>query len=60
MDFDLKKHTVLLVVAGSRAYGTFTPTSDVDVKGVAIPPEEYRLGYLHRFEQADKPSHMHK
>jgi predicted nucleotidyltransferase len=60
MDFDLKQHTILLTVAGSRAYGTHRPDSDIDVKGVCIPPEEYRLGYLHRFEQADKPSHMHK
>lgn len=60
MDFDLKQHTVLLTVAGSRAYGTHRPESDIDVKGVCIPPEEYRLGYLHRFEQADKPSHIHK
>lgn len=58
MDFDLRKHTILLTVAGSRAYGTNRPDSDVDVKGVAIPPAKYFHGYLNRFEQADKPSHM--
>lgn len=58
MKFDLRKHTHLLVVAGSRAYGTNRPDSDVDVKGVAIPPAEYLHGFLHRFEQADKPEHM--
>jgi predicted nucleotidyltransferase len=58
MDFDLVAHTHLLVVAGSRAYGMHTAASDVDVKGVAIPPLAYFLGYLHRFDQADKPGHI--
>lgn len=58
MDFDLRSRTILLTVAGSRAYGIHTPESDVDVKGVAIPPKDYYLGYLKQFEQADKASHM--
>lgn len=55
MDFDLRKHTHLLVVGGSRAYGMHRPTSDVDVKGVCVPPKEAFFGNLHRFEQVDKP-----
>jgi predicted nucleotidyltransferase len=58
MNFDLKKHTILLTLAGSRAYGTHSHDSDVDVKGVAVPPRCFRDGYLHRFEQADKPSEL--
>jgi hypothetical protein len=58
MNFDLFDHTILLTVAGSRAYGIHTAASDVDVKGVAIPPKEYFLGYLNTFDQADKASHM--
>ncbi len=55
---DLQKHTILLAVAGSRAYGIHTEDSDVDLKGVAVPPKEYLLGCGLVFEQADKPSDM--
>lgn len=45
--------TVLLVRHGSHAYGTNVATSDEDFKGVAIPPKEYFLGAVKRFEQAE-------
>jgi len=57
MNFDLYDHTILLTRAGSRAYGIHTPTSDLDVKGVAIPPAEWIIG-LQTFEQADKQTHF--
>lgn len=44
--------TVLLAQVGSRAYGTATPESDDDWKGVAVPPRRYHLGHASRFEQA--------
>lgn len=58
MNFGLKERTILLTVAGSRAYGMHMPASDVDLKGICVPTAEYRKGFLHRFEQADKASHM--
>lgn len=45
--------TIFLTEHGSQAYGTSTPTSDTDYKGVAIPPARYFHGYLERFDQAE-------
>ena len=57
MNFDLYHSTILLTIAGSRAYGMSTATSDIDIKGVCIPPAEYLLG-LEGFEQADSPENF--
>ena len=43
-DFSLFEHTILLSVSGSRAYGMARAGSDVDVKGVLIPPRRYLIG----------------
>jgi len=56
--FNVADRTILLTVAGSWAYGTNRPDSDVDVKGVCVPPEAYRSGFVNRFEQADKAEHL--
>ena len=54
MNFDVDKHTILLVKHGSHAYGMNTPTSDLDVKGVCIEPKEFHFGFLHTFEQHER------
>ena len=51
--FDLRAHTHLLTIAGSRAYGLHTARSDVDVKGVAVPPAAWLHGFRRRFQQVD-------
>ena len=53
MRFELSEHTILLTVGGSRAYGIHHAGSDVDVKGVAIPPARYFHGFLESFDQCD-------
>lgn len=58
MNFNLKEHTVLFTVAGSRAYGIHTESSDLDTKGVVIPPARYYTGMLDRFEQAEDVSSL--
>lgn len=49
----LQKRTIFVTVHGSQAYGTSTPTSDIDVKGLAVPPSEYFHGFTKNFEQAE-------
>jgi predicted nucleotidyltransferase len=49
----LPSRTIMLGRHGSQAYGTSTPESDLDLKGVAVAPREYYLGFLQSFEQAE-------
>ena len=44
-------NTILLVKGGSHAYGLNTETSDLDVRGIVVPPRSYFLGFVNRFEQ---------
>ncbi len=36
---------------GSQLYGTSTPESDVDIRGICIPPREVLLDPFHNFEE---------
>lgn len=48
----LPERTLFVTTHGSRAYGTSLPTSDVDLRGIAVAPLHYYLGVSHVFEQA--------
>lgn len=50
----LVERTIFLTKHGSHAYGLNTPASDLDVKGVAVPPVEYFFGFVNSFEQAEQ------
>src|SRR3990172_235143 len=43
--------TILKCIVGSTAYGFATVGSDIDTRGIAIPPKECILGFNRRFEQ---------
>lgn len=44
--------TIYATMAGSHLYGTTMPTSDIDIRGVAIAPWDVVLGFTTEFEQA--------
>lgn len=48
----LDQNTIFLTKHGSHAYGTSTPTSDLDLRGVCVQPESYYLGFLNQFDQS--------
>lgn len=49
----LKNNTVYVTLHGSQAYGLTNEFSDVDVKGICVPPKEVEYDLYHRFEQAE-------
>lgn len=54
MKEDNFKRVIFLTKHGSHAYGTNTPESDEDFRGVCIPPQSYFIGFIHKFEQIVK------
>ena len=56
--FPLLEHSILVCITGSQAYGMATPYSDVDIKGVCIPPIDILLSSHHEFSQNDNPDDL--
>ena len=55
----LKANTIFLTVHGSQAYGLNHALSDLDVKGVCIPPGRIRDHLFQGFEQAENAPEIH-
>ena len=53
MDWDLEPQIIFETIAGSQLYGTSTPDSDFDSRGVCIPPRRVILDPFAGFDQAD-------
>lgn len=47
----IEEWTIYKVISGSHAYGLNTPESDIDERGILIPPKEY---YLSPFKNIDQ------
>lgn len=44
---------IYMTMAGSIMFGTNTPESDVDKRGICVPPKNYLLGFARNFEQQE-------
>lgn len=49
----LKSQIISLGKSGSQSYGTALPSSDLDIRGVAVAPLHYYLGFVDSFEQLE-------
>lgn len=53
MHFDLGNSLIFLTLGGSQAYGLATESSDLDLKGIAIPPKEILWSAFKEFDQVE-------
>jgi hypothetical protein len=51
MHFDIDPHTIFLCLSGSHAYGMSRADSDVDIRGVCVPPRRLRESHYLSFDQ---------
>jgi uncharacterized protein len=49
----VEDNLIFMAIAGSNMYGTNTPESDIDKRGICVPPKEVLLGFADNFEQQD-------
>ena len=54
----LPKNTIYVTLHGSQAYGLANEFSDVDMKGICVPPPEVENHLYHRFEQSQNPKFL--
>jgi predicted nucleotidyltransferase len=48
----LPKRTILFAKGGSHAYGTNTPASDLDLRGVGVAPKHFYHGFANTWNEA--------
>lgn len=56
----LQDRLVYLTMAGSQAYGLANELSDVDLKGICVPPVDVEGHLFERFEQAENPEFVER
>jgi predicted nucleotidyltransferase len=48
---DIKDYIIFEAIAGSQAYGTNTPQSDIDIRGIFVLPLRERLSLVNKVEE---------
>lgn len=48
-----ESNLIFQVVTGSKLYGTSTPDSDTDTRGICVPPRKVVMGFASRFDQKE-------
>ncbi len=56
----LQNNLVFMTVHGSQCYGLANELSDLDMKGIVVPPKEVENNLFQRFEQAENNVELHK
>jgi predicted nucleotidyltransferase len=56
----LHPNTIYVTLHGSQCYGLSNELSDVDVKGICVPPREVEYNLFNRFEQAENNPQIEK
>lgn len=51
MEAFVQDELIFMTLAGSHMYGTNTPDSDIDKRGVCVPPKNVVMGFAREFKQ---------
>jgi len=52
----VEEQQIFMTLAGSHMYGMATAASDIDKRGVCVPPTNVELGFARKFEQQEYPN----
>ena len=56
----LQENLIYMTVAGSQCYGLANELSDLDMKGICIPPRDVENNLFHKFEQSENNEELHR
>jgi predicted nucleotidyltransferase len=56
----VKDNILYITKVGSQAYGISNKDSDLDIKGICLPPKEVYHNLFHKFEQVQNPDFIAK
>lgn len=60
MDKWFYDNLIFMTKHGSQCYGLANELSDLDLKGIVVPPSSVEYDLFHRFEQSENDTELHK